>query len=163
VTIQDLGSIGEFVAALATLATLIYLAAQIRQNTSSLRANAYQDTVRSSNDWGAFFVDHPETTAIFLKGISSPGSLNKPEALEFTHLLEIYIRNYSTALKLNRDELIPSQPCLAYESGLRKWFASRELRDWWKARNPRLYRLIEPVIDAQPGAAADSPDDGADD
>jgi hypothetical protein len=36
VTIQDLGSIGEFVAAIATLATLVYLAVQIRQNTRTL-------------------------------------------------------------------------------------------------------------------------------
>jgi hypothetical protein len=38
VTLQDLGSIGEFVAAIATLATLAYLALQIRQNTRGTRA-----------------------------------------------------------------------------------------------------------------------------
>jgi hypothetical protein len=37
-TIQDLGSIGELVAAIATVATLAYLAIQIRQNTTSVRA-----------------------------------------------------------------------------------------------------------------------------
>jgi hypothetical protein len=36
VTIQDIGSIGELVAALATVATLAYLALQIRQNTTAL-------------------------------------------------------------------------------------------------------------------------------
>jgi hypothetical protein len=153
VTIQDLGSIGEFVAALATVATLIYLAVQIRQNTSSLRANAYQDTVRSSNDWGAFFVQHPETTAIFLRGIANPSSLDKAEAVEFTHLLEIYFRNYTVALKLARDGLIPVEPCNAYENGLRKWFSSPELRDWWKDKNPGLSQLVESVIDAQQGVA----------
>ena len=35
VTIQDLGSIGEFVAAIATVATLVYLAIQIRSNTAA--------------------------------------------------------------------------------------------------------------------------------
>lgn len=33
-TVQELGSIGELIAAVATLATLIYLAIQIRQNTA---------------------------------------------------------------------------------------------------------------------------------
>jgi hypothetical protein len=155
VTFQDLGSIGEFVAALATVATLIYLAVQIRQNTSSLRANAYQDTVRSSNDWAAFFVHHPETNTTFLKGITDPRSLDKAEALEFTHLIEIYLRNYSAAQKLANDGLIPAGPCNAYESALRKWFASPELRDWWKTRNPGYGRLVESLIDAQQGAAAD--------
>ena len=154
-TIQDLGSIGEFVAALATVATLIYLAVQIRQNTRSLRANAYQDTVRSSNDWAAFFVHHPETSKTFLKGITDPRSLDKAEALEFTHLIEIYLRNYSAAQKLARDGLIPAEPCDAYENALRKWFASPELRDWWKSRNPGYGQLVESMIEAQPGNRAD--------
>ena len=37
-TIQDLGSIGELIAAVATLATLVYLAVQIRQNSRMLVA-----------------------------------------------------------------------------------------------------------------------------
>jgi hypothetical protein len=36
VTIQDLGSLGEFVAAIATVATLLYLAIQIRQSNALL-------------------------------------------------------------------------------------------------------------------------------
>ena len=39
-TIQDLGSIGEFVAAIATVATLVYLAIQIRSNTAALRSES---------------------------------------------------------------------------------------------------------------------------
>ena len=37
-TLQDLGNVGEFVAAIATIATLAYLALQIRRNTTSVRA-----------------------------------------------------------------------------------------------------------------------------
>ena len=43
--IQDLGSIGEFVAAIATIATLIYLALQIRQSSRSVDA-ATEDGVQ---------------------------------------------------------------------------------------------------------------------
>ena len=39
-TIQDLGSIGEFVAALATLVALVYVALQIRQNTTQIKENS---------------------------------------------------------------------------------------------------------------------------
>lgn len=41
-TIQDLGSMGEFVAAIATVATIIYLAVQIRQNSKAVRAQVRQ-------------------------------------------------------------------------------------------------------------------------
>ena len=39
-TIQDLGSLGELLAAIATIATLIYLARQIHQNTNQLMGEA---------------------------------------------------------------------------------------------------------------------------
>ena len=38
-TIEELGSIGELVAAIATVATLIYLSTQIRQSISTTRAS----------------------------------------------------------------------------------------------------------------------------
>ena len=40
-TIQDLGSIGELIAAIATVATLIYLATQIRQNTKAVQSSNF--------------------------------------------------------------------------------------------------------------------------
>lgn len=52
-TIQDLGSIGELVAAVATLATLIYLSLQIRQNSKS---NEYTATDRITADVSEFSV-----------------------------------------------------------------------------------------------------------
>jgi hypothetical protein len=42
VTLDDLGNIGEFVGAVAVLVTLIYLAAQIRQNSATTRAQIRQ-------------------------------------------------------------------------------------------------------------------------
>ena len=43
-SILELGALGEFVGAFAVVLTLIYLAIQIRQNTSSTRASTYSDT-----------------------------------------------------------------------------------------------------------------------
>ena len=51
-TLEDLGNVGEFTAAIATLVTLVYLALQIRQNTRSVRSAAYQSAVASSVQLG---------------------------------------------------------------------------------------------------------------
>ena len=51
-TLGELGSLGEFLAAIATLATLIYLAVQIRQNTLATRAashHAITDVMNKTN------------------------------------------------------------------------------------------------------------------
>ncbi len=40
-TLQDLGNLGEFIGAIAVVITLVYLAAQIRQNTRALHSSSY--------------------------------------------------------------------------------------------------------------------------
>ena len=40
---QLLGNYGEFVGAIAIVITLIYLAVQLKQNTATVKANAYQE------------------------------------------------------------------------------------------------------------------------
>jgi hypothetical protein len=46
VTLQDLGSLGEVVGAAATVATLVYLAFQLRLNSASIRATAELEASR---------------------------------------------------------------------------------------------------------------------
>ena len=41
-TVQDLGSLGELIAAVATVTTLVYLAIQLKQNTRELRSQTFQ-------------------------------------------------------------------------------------------------------------------------
>jgi hypothetical protein len=47
-SLEDLGNIGEFVAAVAVVVSLVYVAVQIRQNTRSVRASSYQVAVRAN-------------------------------------------------------------------------------------------------------------------
>lgn len=46
VTLQDLGSLGEVIGAAATVATLVYLASQLRLNSESIRATAELEASR---------------------------------------------------------------------------------------------------------------------
>jgi len=59
-TISDIGSIGELLAAIATIITLIYLALQLRSNTKVVRAQTYEqrtnhlremNTTTMNSDW----------------------------------------------------------------------------------------------------------------
>ena len=44
--LEDLGNLGEFLAAIGVIVSLIYLALQIRQNTKSVRASTSRETAR---------------------------------------------------------------------------------------------------------------------
>ena len=147
-TLDDLGNIGELVAALATVATLAYLALQIRQNTRSLRASAFQDATRSANDWGALFIHHPETTKVFRKGLSGPNGLDPHELTEFSHILETFLRNYRAARRLSLDGLIPREICSLYETSLERWLKSPEFRNWCRRQPHFQFEDLQQLIAA---------------
>ena len=62
-TAQLLGNFGEFFGAIAVFATLVYLAAQIRQNTKMMKATIRQELSRGSQDGIIQFADHAEVWA----------------------------------------------------------------------------------------------------
>ncbi len=56
-TIEQLGSLGEFIAAIATLITLVYLALQIRHNTAAMNESRKLAITESQRDWTAMFAE----------------------------------------------------------------------------------------------------------
>ncbi len=80
-TIQEIGSLGEFVAAIATIATLVYLAIQIRQNTAVARSAATQEVLGSFRELIRELALSPELGRIHTRGMNdlSPQFLSRPD------------------------------------------------------------------------------------
>ena len=76
-TIQDWGAIGEIIGAAAVVASLIYLAVQIRQNTrrmtltlESAKLAAFERNVESGNRTRELLISNPELADLFLRGVT---------------------------------------------------------------------------------------------
>ena len=92
-TIQDLGSIGELIAAIATVATLLYLAFQIRQNTKTVRASAHHAMTESANSI-AFEFARSENAPLLLKGGRALGDLTAEERFKYSLLMRASLGFY---------------------------------------------------------------------
>ncbi len=79
---QLLGNYGEFVGAIAIVVTLIYLAVQLRQNTASVRAGAYQAWVAANLELNKAFAEQLQSDAI-AKGMYRPDELSEETFLPF--------------------------------------------------------------------------------
>lgn len=86
-TIQDLGSIGELIAAIATVATLLYLASQIRSNTISMKAEARRAARVDSAAAGRLIAGSDDTAEMFLQGLVDPESLSATQKVRFQFLI----------------------------------------------------------------------------
>jgi hypothetical protein len=90
VTIEDLGNLGDFVGGIAVVATLIYVAMQLRQNNQLLRSNT--DWIRASSviafqsfsaQINSPIVHDVSFAAILLRALSDPDSLAPEERFQF--------------------------------------------------------------------------------
>ena len=86
-TIEQFGSIGEVIGALATVATLAYLAIQIRRSNllSTVESNRF-----IQNKTGAYLlaiVQDADVARVFREGLRDRGSLNADDTVRFDLLL----------------------------------------------------------------------------
>lgn len=101
-TIQDLGSVGELIAAIATVATLIYLAAQIRQNTSTVATSTYESVFNGYNELNLAIASDRDLARILDHGVTNPGSLDADEQVRFFLLMRSLSNQYLKLLRLTQ-------------------------------------------------------------
>lgn len=79
---EAIGAIGEVLGAMAVVATLGYLAVQIRQNTKAVRIQTYQAIMDSSNRLGDSLAEQ-NVDEVYRKGRKDPGSCSAEEWAQF--------------------------------------------------------------------------------
>jgi hypothetical protein len=131
VSLQDLGNIGEFVAAIATLITLIYLALQIRQNTQTLRANSVSELTENSLRAAALLLEYSE---VFLRGARDYSELSSDEKFRFRQLLGPIVARFDTVLEYRERGMVDDAYVAAHAETLRRIFANRGVREWWDSK-----------------------------
>ena len=82
-TIQDLGSIGELIGAIATVATLAYLAIQIRSSTIAVRSTAAQSVHESFATWYRMLAADAGLSELMTNGLRDYSSLSETERARF--------------------------------------------------------------------------------
>jgi hypothetical protein len=89
-TLQDLGSLGELVGAIAVVVSLVYLAFQIRQNTRQIdhntqaaRASAFDSSIAHTMVARQAIFENADVARIYHEGSIDPDSLTEQERLRY--------------------------------------------------------------------------------
>ena len=80
---EAIGAVGQVVGALAVIATIVYLAFQVRQNTQSIRASALNNSISTVCDSRRAITETTETANIWNRGLKNHADLNEDELLRF--------------------------------------------------------------------------------
>ena len=86
-TLQDVASIGELLGAVGVIISLIYLAAQVRQNTAALRASSITGVTDKTADGMGMVATDAELAKLLAKGVEASSPLEAHERIRFELLM----------------------------------------------------------------------------
>ena len=137
-TLQDLGNVGEFLGAVAVLVSLIYLALQIRQNTTTVRAGTSAAISESLARLLEVVGSDPRTARLWLRGLGGDPSLELEDVLQFGFLLGSYMRRVENAYYQKLRGFVDSEHWQTTERTLSAVTGSMGGKAWW-ARSRHIY------------------------
>ncbi|MEH6548528.1 MAG: hypothetical protein V7711_03320 [Pseudomonadales bacterium] len=136
-------SLSEIIGVIAIISSLIYVAAQIRQNTLIARATIIHDTNTVAMRIPELIAQDAELAIIYRKGISGQ-SLDGADLERFIALVEMHViwledvdSQFDADLYFKDDDLDNVLDSMSYE--LMNMFSTPEVRKWWHQEAKQNY------------------------
>ncbi len=128
-----IGAVAELLGALGVIATLGYLAIQIRQNTISTRTSSYQAVVAAIAEFSRELGLDGDAARIFSSGARDYNSLSPEERPRFDFLTASLFRNYENIFYQHKEGAIDEALWAGWSSRIRATFATPGLKAWWRS------------------------------
>jgi hypothetical protein len=133
-SLEDLGNIGEFVAAVAVVVSLVYLAVQIRQNSRWLRASIVQAVAGSFMDFNQTVAANPQLMRVYQIGLEDFARLSEEERRQFLHLITSVFRFAEQMFYQYRRGTLEEQMWQGYAENILFIYQQPSVRQWWEIR-----------------------------
>ncbi|NCF20023.1 MAG: hypothetical protein GWP63_17450 [Haliea sp.] len=121
ISLTDLGNLGEFVGAIAVVASLIYVGIQLRQNTAAIKittAQAFTDT------WNVFF-----------RGLRGTSHLKEGELVQFYAFLSQAFTTYQSFFIQRQKGVVDEGSWTSYVQAIIDLMSSKGVREYWEFRH----------------------------
>ena len=135
-TLNELGSLGEFMSGLAVVVTLVYLAIQIRHNTRAVRSSMHQDMVESTLRIAESLSDNADIARIVLKADEGYDNLTKEELIRFEAYAERVFSNFESVFYSYRNSMLEEDLWESWESSYLADISRDAMRRFWHEERP---------------------------
>jgi hypothetical protein len=164
-TLDDLGNIGELVAAIGVIASLIYLAVQIRQNTRSVRAATHHSSARAATETQNIFAQSNDLARIFRIGSRETEELTEDERQRLDSMLMSIFMWYEDTFFQYQQSMIDREVWEGRQRALLSQLKRPGIASWWARRSgffadsfvSYVDQLSQQAMPAEQGGEADRP------
>jgi hypothetical protein len=152
-----IGAIAELLGAIGVIASLVYLAMQIRhsreqmgQNTRALRANSYQQFRHEISEAYHGYMKVPGFSKILRLGMADYEKLDDEDAFIFTFWMVAVMSGYENAYYQYRVGLLDRDRWEIQRSHIAGLLESTGVAQWWRTREmdlgPEFVALVEEIL-----------------
>ncbi len=131
---EIIAATGEWAGAIAVVATLFYLARQVRQQNRIARTQVWVSVQSDFNQFNQNFVDNPDKSRIYQTGLADPDGLSDADAVVFTQLMRVQFNTALATFKAYQEGLVSEQDWLVWA----RWFA----HEWYGTPGGSRWREI---------------------
>ena len=144
----QLADIGEFLGGVAVIVSLVYLAAQIRQNTNSLRASTFQAATDSVTEFTALLGSDPELSRIYSSGLLGVEALSEHDRVQFYFLFVTIVRRLESAFFQREAGIIDEQQWAGFKQLASILLNSPGGREEWKRSGQSFTKGFQDFVEA---------------
>ena len=130
-TLEELGGIGEFIGALAVLASLVYLATEIRRNTRATRLATLQSALGSVQQIFDAPTRDAELTRIIRLGMVDPSQLNEDGGSRLFWWVSSVLRAAENTFVQHQAGMLDDHSWAARAHQIRNFFSSPAVLKLW--------------------------------
>lgn len=131
---QDLANLGEIIGGVAVVVSLIYLAVQVRQNTTSQQTENYARALDRIATLQALFGKDGGLSVMFAKGVRNPSDLQAGERIQFTWILYEMFGAFEFMFHASLGNAIPDEVWKRWELTIAYWLGHPGVQTWWGVR-----------------------------
>jgi hypothetical protein len=146
-----IGAIGEVVGAIAVIVTLVYLAAQIRQNTASIRSSTQQAISEASASLQDLLASDAGLGRIFATGVADLKALTPEERMRFQFIMMAFLRRAENVQRQSSQNRVPPEEWTGLRTSLLWVMSQPGARRWWGQNsrwfNPRFSDWLDEHLD----------------
>ena len=152
---EAIGAIGEVVGAAGVIATLAYLAHQIRQNSETVKLNAGQTILLSLHEALQTASATPQQARVLILGQSDYKGLAEDEKIQFITWIFSWFRVLEQGYVYQQRGFLDSEIWNGHVVHLRQLMSGSAIQSWWEMRRHFFSESFQAFVDE--AALAESP------
>lgn len=145
--LQDLSDLGEFISSVAVIVSLIYVAIQVRQNTSSIRTETFARALERVSAMQSTLFENGQLARLQAQGVLDPSKLTREERLQLTWWLSEAFGAFEFMFHQAKRGALADEVWIRWSATVAWWTSFPGVQAWWHARPTPFSRSFTSFVD----------------